>query len=62
MYGLGPSISGEPTYIKVSINMYGLGPSNINNDFSLEFSYLIDSLTSIMLILITTVGMHKNSL
>jgi NAD(P)H-quinone oxidoreductase subunit 5 len=28
----------------------------INNDFSLEFGYLIDSLTSIMLILITTVG------
>nr|WKF53404.1 ndhF [Engelhardia fenzelii]WNI01033.1 NADH-plastoquinone oxidoreductase subunit 5 [Engelhardia fenzelii]WNI01120.1 NADH-plastoquinone oxidoreductase subunit 5 [Engelhardia fenzelii]WNI01207.1 NADH-plastoquinone oxidoreductase subunit 5 [Engelhardia fenzelii]WNI01555.1 NADH-plastoquinone oxidoreductase subunit 5 [Engelhardia unijuga] len=28
----------------------------INNDFSLEFSYLIDPLTSIMLILITTVG------
>nr|YP_010042527.1 NADH-plastoquinone oxidoreductase subunit 5 [Thermopsis turkestanica]QPB69757.1 NADH-plastoquinone oxidoreductase subunit 5 [Thermopsis turkestanica] len=28
----------------------------INNDFSLEFGYLIDSLTSIMSILITTVG------
>ena len=28
----------------------------INNDFSLEFGYLIDSLTSIMLILITNVG------
>nr|YP_010580447.1 NADH-plastoquinone oxidoreductase subunit 5 [Ficus howii]UZS91274.1 NADH-plastoquinone oxidoreductase subunit 5 [Ficus howii] len=28
----------------------------INNDFSLEFGYLVDSLTSIMLILITTVG------
>nr|YP_010484211.1 NADH dehydrogenase subunit F [Piper umbellatum]UVV36321.1 NADH dehydrogenase subunit F [Piper umbellatum] len=28
----------------------------INNDFYLEFGYLIDSLTSIMLILITTVG------
>nr|YP_009671659.1 NADH-plastoquinone oxidoreductase subunit 5 [Passiflora microstipula]QCX30889.1 NADH-plastoquinone oxidoreductase subunit 5 [Passiflora microstipula] len=28
----------------------------INNDFSLEFGYLIDSLTSILLILITTVG------
>nr|YP_009577153.1 NADH-plastoquinone oxidoreductase subunit 5 [Paraquilegia anemonoides]QBK49722.1 NADH-plastoquinone oxidoreductase subunit 5 [Paraquilegia anemonoides] len=28
----------------------------INNDFSLDFGYLIDSLTSIMLILITTVG------
>nr|CUR02583.1 ndhF [Acacia exocarpoides] len=28
----------------------------INNDLSLEFGYLIDSLTSIMLILITTVG------
>nr|YP_009935763.1 NADH-plastoquinone oxidoreductase subunit 5 [Lophatherum gracile]QNS38706.1 NADH-plastoquinone oxidoreductase subunit 5 [Lophatherum gracile] len=28
----------------------------INNDFSLEFGYLIDPLTSIMLILITTVG------
>nr|YP_009757567.1 NADH dehydrogenase subunit 5 [Carya sinensis]QIM59541.1 NADH dehydrogenase subunit 5 [Carya sinensis] len=28
----------------------------INNDFSLEFSYLIDPLTSIMLILVTTVG------
>nr|YP_010162013.1 NADH dehydrogenase subunit 5 [Dahlstedtia araripensis]QRI59722.1 NADH dehydrogenase subunit 5 [Dahlstedtia araripensis] len=28
----------------------------INNDISLEFGYLIDSLTSIMLILITTVG------
>nr|YP_009935650.1 NdhF [Saururus chinensis]QNS38051.1 NdhF [Saururus chinensis]QNS38138.1 NdhF [Saururus chinensis]QQY98130.1 NADH dehydrogenase subunit 5 [Saururus chinensis] len=28
----------------------------INNDFSLEFGYLIDSLTSIMPILITTVG------
>jgi NAD(P)H-quinone oxidoreductase subunit 5 len=26
------------------------------NDFSLEFGYLIDQLTSIMLILITTVG------
>nr|YP_010320901.1 NADH-plastoquinone oxidoreductase subunit 5 [Parnassia longipetala]UJP70731.1 NADH-plastoquinone oxidoreductase subunit 5 [Parnassia longipetala] len=29
----------------------------INNDFSLEFGFLIDPLTSIMLILITTVGM-----
>nr|ABG11913.1 NADH dehydrogenase subunit F [Menodora spinescens] len=29
----------------------------INNDFSLEFGYLIDPLTSIMSILITTVGM-----
>nr|YP_010426289.1 NADH dehydrogenase subunit 5 [Thottea sumatrana]USL48284.1 NADH dehydrogenase subunit 5 [Thottea sumatrana] len=28
----------------------------INNDFSLEFGYLIDSLTSIMSILITTIG------
>ena len=28
----------------------------INNDFSLEFGHLIDPLTSIMLILITTVG------
>nr|YP_010447680.1 NADH dehydrogenase subunit 5 [Lactoris fernandeziana]DAZ89815.1 TPA_asm: NADH dehydrogenase subunit 5 [Lactoris fernandeziana] len=28
----------------------------INNDFSLEFGYFVDSLTSIMLILITTVG------
>nr|YP_009504944.1 NdhF [Senna occidentalis]YP_010963020.1 NADH-plastoquinone oxidoreductase subunit 5 [Senna sophera]AWW14062.1 NdhF [Senna occidentalis]QIQ60247.1 NdhF [Senna occidentalis]WNI02475.1 NADH-plastoquinone oxidoreductase subunit 5 [Senna occidentalis]WNI02645.1 NADH-plastoquinone oxidoreductase subunit 5 [Senna sophera] len=28
----------------------------INNDLSLEFGYLIDSLTSIMLLLITTVG------
>nr|QVV41434.1 NADH-plastoquinone oxidoreductase subunit 5 [Bridelia tomentosa] len=28
----------------------------INNDFSLEFGYFIDSLTSILLILITTVG------
>ena len=28
----------------------------INNDISLEFGYLIDSLTSIMSILITTVG------
>nr|UQW93536.1 NADH-plastoquinone oxidoreductase subunit 5 [Trymalium elachophyllum] len=28
----------------------------INNDFSLEFGYLIDPLTSLMLILITTVG------
>nr|QWZ47323.1 NADH dehydrogenase subunit 5 [Cyananthus flavus] len=28
----------------------------INNDFSLEFGYLIDPLTSIMLILITTIG------
>ena len=28
----------------------------INNDFSLEFGYLIDPLSSIMLILITTVG------
>nr|YP_009110382.1 NADH dehydrogenase subunit 5 [Morus mongolica]YP_009316829.1 NADH-plastoquinone oxidoreductase subunit 5 [Morus cathayana]YP_010147771.1 NADH dehydrogenase subunit 5 [Morus alba]YP_010481261.1 NADH-plastoquinone oxidoreductase subunit 5 [Morus australis]YP_010624639.1 NADH dehydrogenase subunit 5 [Morus rubra]YP_010625081.1 NADH dehydrogenase subunit 5 [Morus wittiorum]YP_010853486.1 NADH-plastoquinone oxidoreductase subunit 5 [Morus liboensis]AIX11707.1 NADH dehydrogenase subunit 5 [Moru len=28
----------------------------INNDFSLEFGYLVDPLTSIMLILITTVG------
>nr|QVX28786.1 NADH-plastoquinone oxidoreductase subunit 5 [Poiretia bahiana] len=28
----------------------------INNDFSLEFGYLVDSLTSIMIILITTVG------
>nr|UFH82367.1 NADH dehydrogenase subunit 5 [Ehrharta longifolia] len=28
----------------------------VNNDFSLEFGYLIDPLTSIMLILITTVG------
>ncbi|XAR60888.1 Polyphosphate kinase, partial [Bertholletia excelsa] len=28
----------------------------INNDFLLEFGYLIDPLTSIMLILITTVG------
>nr|YP_010282656.1 NADH dehydrogenase subunit 5 [Elatostema stewardii]UHM25407.1 NADH dehydrogenase subunit 5 [Elatostema stewardii] len=28
----------------------------INNDFSLEFGYLVDSLSSIMLILITTVG------
>nr|YP_010463117.1 NADH dehydrogenase subunit F [Diplodiscus trichospermus]UUJ37540.1 NADH dehydrogenase subunit F [Diplodiscus trichospermus] len=28
----------------------------INNDFSFEFGYFIDSLTSIMLILITTVG------
>ncbi|YP_002000532.1 NADH dehydrogenase subunit 5 (chloroplast) [Brachypodium distachyon] len=28
----------------------------INNDFSLEFGYLIDPLTSIMLMLITTVG------
>nr|UFA47124.1 NADH-plastoquinone oxidoreductase subunit 5 [Oxytropis aciphylla] len=28
----------------------------INNDLSLEFGYLLDSLTSIMLILITTVG------
>nr|YP_010513774.1 NADH dehydrogenase subunit 5 [Tephrosia onobrychoides]UXL85345.1 NADH dehydrogenase subunit 5 [Tephrosia onobrychoides] len=28
----------------------------INNDISLEFGYLIDSLTSIMLVLITTVG------
>uniref|UniRef100_A0A1Y3BZ01 Putative NADH-plastoquinone oxidoreductase, chain 5 subgroup n=1 Tax=Helianthus annuus TaxID=4232 RepID=A0A1Y3BZ01_HELAN len=28
----------------------------INNDFSLEFGYLIDPLTSIMSILITTVG------
>ena len=28
----------------------------INNDLSLEFGYLIDSLTSIMSILITTVG------
>nr|UPX88216.1 NADH-plastoquinone oxidoreductase subunit 5 [Excentrodendron hsienmu] len=30
--------------------------STINNDFSFEFGYFIDSLTSIMLILITTVG------
>nr|UUA70333.1 NADH-plastoquinone oxidoreductase subunit 5 [Parnassia chinensis] len=29
----------------------------INNDFSLEFGFLIDPLTNIMLILITTVGM-----
>nr|YP_009729865.1 NdhF [Caldesia grandis]QHW08201.1 NdhF [Caldesia grandis]UDZ59794.1 NADH-plastoquinone oxidoreductase subunit 5 [Caldesia grandis] len=29
----------------------------INNDFSFEFGYLIDPLTSIMLILITTVGL-----
>uniref|UniRef100_J3NCY4 NADH-Ubiquinone oxidoreductase (complex I) chain 5 N-terminal domain-containing protein n=1 Tax=Oryza brachyantha TaxID=4533 RepID=J3NCY4_ORYBR len=28
----------------------------VNNDFSLEFGYLIDPLTSIMLILITTAG------
>ena len=28
----------------------------INNDFSLEFGYLIDSLTSIMLVLISTIG------
>nr|YP_008080542.1 NADH dehydrogenase subunit 5 [Pharus latifolius]AEI29129.1 NADH dehydrogenase subunit 5 [Pharus latifolius] len=28
----------------------------INNDFSLEFGYLVDPLTSIMLILITTIG------
>ena len=28
----------------------------INNDFSLEFGYLVDPLTSIMLMLITTVG------
>nr|YP_010627917.1 NADH dehydrogenase subunit 5 [Begonia anisosepala]WBN94837.1 NADH dehydrogenase subunit 5 [Begonia anisosepala] len=28
----------------------------INNDFSLEFGYLVDPLTSIMLLLITTVG------
>nr|QWX20285.1 NADH-plastoquinone oxidoreductase subunit 5 [Hippophae neurocarpa]UNZ11595.1 NdhF [Hippophae neurocarpa subsp. neurocarpa] len=28
----------------------------LNNDFSLEFGYLIDPLTSIMLILVTTVG------
>ncbi|KAL9355050.1 hypothetical protein Peur_053020 [Populus x canadensis] len=28
----------------------------INNDFSLEFGHLIDPLTSILLILITTVG------
>jgi NAD(P)H-quinone oxidoreductase subunit 5 len=31
----------------------------INNDFSLEFGHLIDPLTSIMLILITTVGLFK---
>nr|YP_010176329.1 NADH dehydrogenase subunit F [Trapa incisa]QSQ71477.1 NADH dehydrogenase subunit F [Trapa incisa]WPR14468.1 NADH-plastoquinone oxidoreductase subunit 5 [Trapa incisa] len=38
-----------------SIYQY-VGSWTINNDFSLEFGYLIDPLTSIMLILITTVG------
>nr|UDD74314.1 NADH-plastoquinone oxidoreductase subunit 5 [Discaria toumatou] len=33
-----------------------VGSWTINNDFSLEFGYLIDPLTSLMLILITTVG------
>nr|QWY88584.1 NADH-plastoquinone oxidoreductase subunit 5 [Lovoa trichilioides] len=33
-----------------------VGSWTINNDFSLEFGYFIDPLTSIMLILITTVG------
>nr|YP_009659202.1 NADH-plastoquinone oxidoreductase subunit 5 [Antiaris toxicaria]QCQ82420.1 NADH-plastoquinone oxidoreductase subunit 5 [Antiaris toxicaria] len=33
-----------------------IGSWTINNDFSLEFGYLVDPLTSIMLILITTVG------
>uniref|UniRef100_A0AAT9ZU71 NAD(P)H-quinone oxidoreductase subunit 5, chloroplastic n=1 Tax=Phanera cardinalis TaxID=3078825 RepID=A0AAT9ZU71_9FABA len=38
-----------------SIYQY-VGSWTINNDFSLEFGHLIDSLTSIMSILITTVG------
>ena len=38
-----------------SINQY-VWSWTINNDFSFEFGYFIDSLTSIMLILITTVG------
>nr|BCX55720.1 ndhF [Rhamnus crenata] len=38
-----------------SIYLYGWSWT-INNDFSLEFGYLIDPLTSLMLILITTVG------
>nr|YP_010715594.1 NADH dehydrogenase subunit F [Berchemia polyphylla]WDE24726.1 NADH dehydrogenase subunit F [Berchemia polyphylla]WKV26070.1 NADH-plastoquinone oxidoreductase subunit 5 [Berchemia polyphylla] len=38
-----------------SIYLYGCSWT-INNDFSLEFGYLIDPLTSLMLILITTVG------
>nr|YP_009570655.1 NADH-plastoquinone oxidoreductase subunit 5 [Frankenia laevis]QBC67594.1 NADH-plastoquinone oxidoreductase subunit 5 [Frankenia laevis] len=33
-----------------------VGSWTINNDFSLEFGYLVDSLTSIMLMLITTVA------
>nr|YP_010561072.1 NADH dehydrogenase subunit F [Rhamnus cathartica]UYW36343.1 NADH dehydrogenase subunit F [Rhamnus cathartica] len=38
-----------------SIYLYGWSWT-IHNDFSLEFGYLIDPLTSLMLILITTVG------
>nr|QWK49823.1 NADH-plastoquinone oxidoreductase subunit 5 [Ulmus macrocarpa] len=38
-----------------SIHLYGWSWT-INNDFSFEFGYLVDPLTSIMLILITTVG------
>nr|QWK47047.1 NADH-plastoquinone oxidoreductase subunit 5 [Ampelocera macrocarpa] len=38
-----------------SIHLYGWSWT-INNDFSLEFGYLVDPLTSIMLLLITTVG------
>ncbi|XBH86608.1 hypothetical protein VPH35_074231 [Triticum aestivum] len=33
----------------------------VNNEFSLEFAYLIDPLTSIMLILITIVGILPGS-
>nr|QWY87565.1 NADH-plastoquinone oxidoreductase subunit 5 [Pterocarpus tinctorius] len=40
---------------KTSIYQY-VWSWTLNNDLSLEFGYLIDSLTSIMLILITTVG------
>nr|YP_010396264.1 NADH-plastoquinone oxidoreductase subunit 5 [Phyllostylon rhamnoides]QWK47824.1 NADH-plastoquinone oxidoreductase subunit 5 [Phyllostylon rhamnoides]UQJ74602.1 NADH-plastoquinone oxidoreductase subunit 5 [Phyllostylon rhamnoides] len=38
-----------------SIHLYGWSWT-INNDFSFEFGYLVDPLTSIMLLLITTVG------
>uniref|UniRef100_A0AAU6QBR3 NAD(P)H-quinone oxidoreductase subunit 5, chloroplastic n=1 Tax=Komaroffia diversifolia TaxID=555468 RepID=A0AAU6QBR3_9MAGN len=42
-------INGSPIYQYI-------GSWTINNDFSLDFGHLIDPLTSIMLILITTVG------
>nr|UDZ59811.1 NADH-plastoquinone oxidoreductase subunit 5 [Helanthium bolivianum] len=43
--------------IRGSLVYQYLGSWTINNDFSFEFGYLIDPLTSIMLLLITTVGL-----